>query len=928
MNNDDNDISPRPNSDHSIEARIVAWVMGEAADFEVAELKRMLAENPALASFKERIENTHRLLENAARPDQKALRLSPERRKRLMATLGIKEDLTDDAESRLQTFQEEGKAAASTLASDVKMPAAAKPVLNNGHKKSSVLSYPMAQQKRIWSARGTRVLAIACSLMLTFLVLRVTVFAPRPTMLKELATESSARETAVKTLARETRAVGSMDARAAVSMAAQKASGSSEKKREVTATQIQAKKDISVGRTIPAPLQAEDEVEFSAKTKPADTDPNSSAPSDFLNAPNEPVVLDRFEVEASEDTGYAASNTLAGTRVSLPQFIPDIPKKETSAGRDDSDWKDHSYLGNISEFSGRATPTAAPAGTINAYGPAAQSQPTTDVPARTSALPATPNLPATAKPSEDETIVLSPFSIEKNPAGTANATNTLAGTRVRTDLKDTASAVNVVTSQFLKDIGAANSGPKLEYGPSGGSVEAPVSQDDSKAGKGESAVFNPETSAQTQPVSTFSLHVSDVSFRLAVAAAQRGESIDPSAVRAEEFYNAFDYGDPAPAISDKVYCHIEQSAHPTLQQRNLARIALRVPSTGRSATQPLRLTVLLDTSGSMQRRDRAELVQSAMSALVSLLGPNDRVTLIGFARTPRLLAENISGDRAKTLLDTIAKVPASGGTNFDAALSLAAEIAGRQKSGEAQNRIVLLTDGAANLGNADPKALSKRIESLRQEGIAFDACGVGTRGVDDAELETLARHGDGRYILLSGADSGAEFAKQLAGAFRPAAKNVKVQVRFNSARVAHYRLLGFLQHRLKEEDFRNDRVNAAELAADEAANALYEFQPLPNGDGAVGEIFVRFQDAATGQMVERSWTIPYDAHVARFDHAAPSLQLAGTSAMIALYLQGEPVKLDDLVSPINHVRSHFGKASNVQNLVTLFEQLRRETKQR
>src|SRR6185503_2542504 len=109
-------------------------------------------------------------------------------------------------------------------------------------------------------------------------------------------------------------------------------------------------------------------------------------------------------------------------------------------------------------------------------------------------------------------------------------------------------------------------------------------------------------------------------------------------IRAEEFYNAFNYGDPAPSVAEKVGARIEQSMHPVLQQRNLLRIAMKVPATGRGAGQPLRLTVLLDTSGSMEREDRVATVRRALEVLVSLLGAQDHVTLIGFARQPRLLA--------------------------------------------------------------------------------------------------------------------------------------------------------------------------------------------------------------------------------------------------------------------------------------------------
>lgn len=438
------------------------------------------------------------------------------------------------------------------------------------------------------------------------------------------------------------------------------------------------------------------------------------------------------------------------------------------------------------------------------------------------------------------------------------------------------------------------------------------------------SAFPAEIPTAEQPASTFSLHVSDVSFQLAKDALARGARPDPTRIRPEEFYNAFDYNDPAPGPGEPVACRIEQSAHPFLQQRNLVRIAVKVAATGRDAGQPLRLTILLDTSGSMDREDRALSVRQALQTLATLLGPGDRVTLIGFARTPRLLAEAVPGDQAAKLMEAADRTPSEGGTNLEEALALASEMALKHKLPTAQNRIVLLTDGAANLGNADPGRLAKQIETTRQQGISFDACGVGANGLNDEVLETLTRKGDGRYYLLNKpGDADAGFAKQLAGAFRPAAENVKVQVVFHPSRVARYRLIGFEEHLLKREDFRNDKVQAAELSAEEAGVALYQIEPLPEGDGELGEVFVRFRDPASGQMVERSWTMPYEPRVRPFDQASPSLQLAAASALLAEKLQSKaPIDLETLKPVLTSLRSHYPHQTRVRELLRMFEQAR------
>jgi Ca-activated chloride channel homolog len=156
-----------------------------------------------------------------------------------------------------------------------------------------------------------------------------------------------------------------------------------------------------------------------------------------------------------------------------------------------------------------------------------------------------------------------------------------------------------------------------------------------------------------------------------------------------------------------------------------------------------------------------------------------------------------------------------------------------------------------------------------------------------------------------------------------------VQVRFNPARVGSYRLIGFEQHRLREEDFRNDQVDAAELADDEAAVALYQVEVLPDGEGELGEVFVRFRDPSSHDMVERSWPILHEANPRAFDRASASIQLAGTAALLAESLRGgewaDAVNLDELAPVASALRGHYAHQGQVQQLIAMFEQMRRRS---
>ncbi len=434
-----------------------------------------------------------------------------------------------------------------------------------------------------------------------------------------------------------------------------------------------------------------------------------------------------------------------------------------------------------------------------------------------------------------------------------------------------------------------------------------------------------ELSAENDRFSTFSLHVSDVSFKLAQAALAKGEWPDAGKIRIEEFVNAFDYGDPLPIRDEKIACRVEQAMHPFLQQRNLLRVSMRTSALGRASTTPLRLTLLLDNSGSMERSDRQQTIRRAFATLTEQLQEFDQVTLISFARQPRLLADRVSGAQANKLNQLIESLPSEGGTNIEAALQLAFEKAKEQFTDGAQNRMILLTDGAVNLGDADPESLSKMVTVIRDAGIAFDAAGISADGLNDEVLEALSRKGDGRYYLLDSVEDADEgFSNQIAGGLRPSAKNVKVQVEFNPSRVGQYKLLGFEKHMLNQEDFRNDSVDAAELAAAEAGVAIYQFEAKPNGEGDVGTVFVRFQDLTTGRMIENRWPIPYQADVARPEQAAPSMRIATCAALFAAKLRGEPlggtVDLSALSEILSSLPSQNLYCQRVQQLQVMINQ--------
>ncbi|MCF7765601.1 MAG: von Willebrand factor type A domain-containing protein [Verrucomicrobia bacterium] len=397
-----------------------------------------------------------------------------------------------------------------------------------------------------------------------------------------------------------------------------------------------------------------------------------------------------------------------------------------------------------------------------------------------------------------------------------------------------------------------------------------------------------EMLVEESPSSTFSLNVSDVSFRMTQASLDRGTLPDPGAVRVEEFVNAFNYHDPEPPPGAELGVTWQRALYSLAQQREVLRVAVRTAAQGRDAGRPLNLVILLDNSGSMERADRVAIVRASLRVLCGMLGERDRISVVAFARVPHLWVDGLRGGDPEALLKRLLELVPEGGTNLEAALELAYETAGKHSVPGGNNRVVLLTDGAANLGEVDPEHLRTRVEGFRKRGIALDCFGIGWEGYNDTLLEQLSRNGDGRYGFVNAVrDAETGFARRLAGALQAAASDVKVQVEFNPNRVVSYRLVGYTNHQLQEKQFRDANVDAAELGAAESGNALYLLEPKLNGSGPLCTVRVRFKRPATGEFVEREWSVPYSP-AGSLEESEPSLRLAVAASAFGEWLSRSP----------------------------------------
>jgi Ca-activated chloride channel family protein len=329
----------------------------------------------------------------------------------------------------------------------------------------------------------------------------------------------------------------------------------------------------------------------------------------------------------------------------------------------------------------------------------------------------------------------------------------------------------------------------------------------------------------------------------------------------------------------------------------------------------------------MERADRVRIIQEALRVLAGQLQAADTFSIVTFARTARLQVDGVPGNQAGAAAAEIAKLTPEGGTNLGDALELAYATALRHYLVNGDNRVVLLTDGAANLGDVNPEVLKQKVETHRQQGVALDCFGIGWEGYNDDLLEVLTRNGDGRYGFINTPEEATtEFVAQIAGALHVAASDVKVQVEFNPKRVTSYRQIGYAKHQLTKEQFRDNTVDAAEIAAQEAGNALYTTETDPQGEGSIATVRVRYKVPGTAEYREQAWDVPYTGGAVALDQASPAMRLAATAGAFSEWLATSPfaaeVSPDQLLNYLSGVPQVYGADTRPAKLEWMIRQAR------
>ena len=412
----------------------------------------------------------------------------------------------------------------------------------------------------------------------------------------------------------------------------------------------------------------------------------------------------------------------------------------------------------------------------------------------------------------------------------------------------------------------------------------------------------PMIDTRVNPTSTFSIDVDTASYTAARNDLLSGNRPDPLAIRQEEFINYFDYKYQPPK-HNTFAIYADYAPSPFRKNKHLLRVAIQGKRPGSDTKRPSVFTFVIDTSGSMAEPNRLPMIQRQLPQLLDQMRPQDRVSVVSTDVDTRLVLNQEPISNKTTIIETVNRLRSKGGTNLEEGLVNAYEHAERNYAGGAYNRVVLFSDGVANLGEVNAENIQRRIEKARKLGITFTAIGVGRGLYNDELLETLADKGDGNYLFVdSDEEAKRVFVDNFAANFNVIARDVKIQVEFNPEKVTHYRLIGYDNRRLKKKDFRDDAVDAGEVGAGQSVTALYEVELAENVMENLCEVRLRYKDPDTYAISEFNRLCTVDNQYSRFSDADWSFRLVSIVSEFAEALRYGPtaqgVSFDELLKEL------------------------------
>ncbi|HCH62053.1 MAG: hypothetical protein CL927_02090 [Deltaproteobacteria bacterium] len=414
---------------------------------------------------------------------------------------------------------------------------------------------------------------------------------------------------------------------------------------------------------------------------------------------------------------------------------------------------------------------------------------------------------------------------------------------------------------------------------------------------------NPFTITAHDALSTFAIDVDTASYSLLRRALASGQLPHQAAVRVEEFVNYFDYNSYTGPTDDTPFAvHMEAMPHPFRPNRHILRVGVQGQDVDRSEREPVHLTFLIDVSGSMNSPDKLGMAKESMHMMVNQLREDDTVALATYAgRTARILEPTAAVDK-KAIHTAIEDLRAGGSTAMSSGIDIAYDMAAESFRSGHENRVVVISDGDANVGRTSWDDMLSQIKGHADRGITLSTIGVGAGNYRDTLMEQLANKGDGNnFYIDTQAQAQRVFVEQLPGTMVTIARDVKIQVEFQPESVQAYRLIGYENRAIADQHFRNDRVDAGEIGSGHNVTALYEV--LLSEDHGTDLATVRMRWEAPGAdkaASERAFSFPHDGLQASVPLASKDTRLAFAAATFAEVLRGSPhtaeLNMDTLIA--------------------------------
>jgi Ca-activated chloride channel family protein len=437
---------------------------------------------------------------------------------------------------------------------------------------------------------------------------------------------------------------------------------------------------------------------------------------------------------------------------------------------------------------------------------------------------------------------------------------------------------------------------------------------------------NPFVATEDDALSTFAADVDSGSYTLARSYLARGQLPPRQAPRVEEFVNAIEYDYPLPqGETFAIHMALAPSRYgQDIKNSALLRIGIQAKEIQAKNRKPAVLTFVIDTSGSMRRENRLGLVQRSLGLLLDELHEDDLVGIAAYgSEAHEILAHTHDKDAIR---DALADLEANGSTNAEDGIRTGYKMAERVFRKGAINRVILCSDGVANVGATGPDAILATIVKQRRRGITLSALGVGMGNYNDHLLEQLGNKGDGHYAYIDTiAEARRVLVQNLTGTLQVVARDAKIQVQFDPKTVRSWRLLGYENRAIADEDFRNDKVDGGEIGAGHRVTALYELKLVPEAfapeglppeaKGQVAEVTVRHKHDEQDEWLETRARLGLDGMNATWNQAPRSLRLAAAAAEFAEILRESYWAKDATLAPVlEDLRKIVGEGSDKDSL--------------